>query len=179
MRTLKKRTALALAGSAVLVGGAATWPAVAAASTGGAGSSHGHVLEGTFHTDRLEEAFLDHDGNKLPSLGDEIVYTNSSTGTNGLSTDHGRCMFHQVDVAADEAILHCTLTNSGPRGSLTVQGVTRVGLSAPTLLERASWPVTGGTGEFASASGEIYLESFEGAGLDFQTFGRYRIVVDG
>jgi hypothetical protein len=82
-------------------------------------------------------------------------------------------------VAADEAILHCTLTNSGPRGSLTVQGVTRVGISAPTLLEPATWPVTGGTGEFASASGEIHLESFAGAGLDFQSFGSYRILVDG
>jgi hypothetical protein len=38
--------------------------------------------------------------------------------------------------------------------------------------------VVGGTGEFASASGEIYLEAFEGAGLDFRARGSYRIVLD-
>ena len=179
MQSTRKRTALALAGSAMLIAGVAAWPAVAAADSAPDGSPHGRVLEGTYEADRLEEAFLDHDGNRLASLGDELVYTNSSAGTLGQSTDHGSCVFHEVDLAADTAVVHCTATNSGPRGSLTAQGVIRVGLTRPILLEPASWAVTGGTGEFASASGEIHLEAFEGAGLDFRTSGSFRIVLDG
>ena len=179
MHTTKKRTALALAGSAALVAGVAAWPAVAAADSGGDGSYHGHVIEGMYQSDRLEEAFLDHDGNKVPSLGDELVYTNASSGTLGHATDYSSCTFHQLDLAADSAIVHCILTSYRPRGSLTAQGVTSVGLSAPILREPATWAVTGGTGEFASASGEIYIKTFEGAGPDFRSTGSFRIVLDG
>jgi hypothetical protein len=179
MHTTKKRTALALAGSAALVAGVAAWPAVAAADSGGDGWHDEHVLEGTFVSDRLEEAFLDHDGNKVPSLGDEIVYTGASTGTFGPATDYGSCTFHQVDVAADSAILECSSTSYGPKGSLTAQGATLVGISAPILREPSTWAVTGGTGAYASASGEVYLEAFEGTGLDFRTIGSLRILLDG
>jgi hypothetical protein len=179
MHATKKRTALALAGSAALVAGVAAWPAVAAADSGGDGSYHGHVIEGTFATDRLEQTFLDHDGNKVASLGDQIVYTDASTGSLGDATDYASCTFHQVDVATDSAILHCSLTSTGPRGSLTAEGVTLVGLSAPVLREPTSYAVTGGTGEFASASGEIYVKEFTGAGLDFRTSGSFRILLGG
>jgi len=178
MQSTRKRTALALAGSAVLVAGVAAWPAAAAADPDGHGDSDGQVLEGTFVSDRLEETFLDHDGNNVASLGDELVYTNASTGGLGPATDYGRCVFHEVDLTADEATLHCTSTTSRPRGSFTAQGETRVGLTPPSLPEPSTWAVTGGTGEFASASGEIYLEAFEGTGLDFRTSGRFRIVLD-
>jgi len=177
--TPKKHPALALAGSAALVAAVASWPAVAAADPSGSDPAGGQVLEGTYVSDRLEEVFLDHDADGVASLGDEIVYTNASTGGLGDATDHGRCSFHSVDLAADSATLNCVATTSGPRGSLTAQGVTRVGITAPVLLEPGTWAVTGGTGEFASASGEIHLEAFEGAGLDFRTLGTYRIVVDG
>ncbi|GAB3193692.1 hypothetical protein GCM10027261_09930 [Geodermatophilus arenarius] len=173
MRTPKKRTSLALAGSAALVAGVVVWPAGAAAAP------EGEVLEGTFETDRVEEVFLDHDANGVPSLGDELVYTNTSTGGLGDATDRGHCVFHQVDLAADSTVLHCTATNVGPRGSLTVQGVSRTGITAPVLREPSSWAVTGGTGEFASASGEIHIEEFEGAGLDFRSRGTFRIVLGG
>jgi hypothetical protein len=178
MRTPDKRTVLVVAGSATLVAGVALWPAVAAADLRDHGSFDAQVLEGAFETDRLEEVFLDHDGNRAASLGDEIVWTNASTGDLGEGTDHGRCAFHQVDLAADSAILHCISTNSGPHGSLTAQGVTRVGIASPVLREPSIWAVTGGTGEFASAAGEIHLEAFEGAGLDFRTSGSFRIVLD-
>jgi hypothetical protein len=169
MRMPRKHTALALTGSAALVVGVALWPTVAAAD--------GPVLEGTFVVDRLEEAFLDHDANGLLSLGDEFVYTNASTGGLGDATEYGRCQLHQVDPGADSAILHCVNTTSGARGSLTAQGVTRVRISTPVLLEPASWAVTGGTGEFASASGEFHLEAFEGTGLDLRILGTYRVVL--
>ncbi|MGY1792995.1 hypothetical protein ACI796_03280 [Geodermatophilus sp. SYSU D00525] len=173
MRTPKKRTTLALAGSAALVVGVAVWPAVATADP------DGQVLEGSFETDRLEEAFLDHDANGVPSLGDELVYTNASTGGLGEAVDRGHCVFHQVDLATDSTTLHCTTTTTGPRGSLTVQGVSRTGVTAPVLREPSSWAVTGGTGEFASASGEVHIEGFEGTGLDFRTHGTFRVVLGG
>ena len=178
MPTPKKRTTLALAGCAVLVTGVASWPAIAAAKTPSDEWHGDQVLEGTFLTDRVEEAFLDHDANQQASLGDEIVYTNTVTGGLGDGTDHGRCMLHLVDFAADSTTLHCTATSSGAHGSFTAQGVVRVGLSAPVLLEPSTFAVTGGTGELASASGEIHIEAFEGSGLDFRTSGTYRIVLD-
>ncbi|WP_369254906.1 hypothetical protein [Geodermatophilus amargosae] len=178
MRTPERSTVLTLSGAATLVAGIALLPAVATA--GEDARAHGAaVVEGPFATDRLEEAFLDHDGNGLPSLGDELVYTNSSTGPFGAATDTGECVFHLVDLAADSATLHCTTTTWGARGSLTVQGVARTGVTSPVLHEPATWAVTGGTGELASASGEVYVERFEGAGLDFRTYGRLRVVLDG
>ncbi len=178
MLTPKKRTTLAIAGSALLFTGVISPPGSAAAHSSSDGRHGGKVLEGTWQSDRLEEAFLDHDANGAASLGDEIVYTSAGTGGLGDGTDHGRCTFHLVDHAADSATVHCTATSYGARGSFSVQGVTRVGLSAPVLREPSSWAVTGGTGEFASASGEIHIEAFEGSGLDFRTSGTYRIVLD-
>jgi hypothetical protein len=179
MRIPEKSTVLTLSGAAALVAGIALLPAVATADPYEDGRTHGAVVEGPFLTDRLEETFLDHDGDELPSLGDELVYTNSSTGPLGAATDTGNCVFHLVDLAADSAVLHCTTTTWGASGSLTVQGVARTGIASPVLHEPATWAITGGTGEFASASGEVHVEGFEGAGLDFRTFGRLRVVLGG
>ena len=178
MRTPEKSTVLTLSGAATLVAGIVLLPAVATADPYEDGHG-GTVVEGPFVTDRVEEAFLDHDGDGLPSLGDELVYTNSTTGPLGDATDTGSCVFHLVDLPADSAVLHCTTTSSGARGSVTAQGVARTGIASPVLHEPATWAVTGGTGEFASASGEVHIERFEGTGLDFRTHGRLRVVLGG
>jgi hypothetical protein len=179
MRTPRKSTVLTLSGAATLVAGIALLPAVATADPYEDAHAGGGVLEGPFVTDRLEEAFLDHDGSRGPSLGDELVYTNSATGPGGETVDTGSCVFHRVDLAADSAVLDCVTTSAGPRGSITAQGVARTGIASPVLHEPATWAVTGGTGEFASASGEVHIERFEGTGLDFRSYGWVRIVLDG
>jgi hypothetical protein len=178
MRMTKKHAAVSLAGTASLIAAAALWPSVALADRDGNGSPPGDVLEGSFVSDREEEAFVDQDRNGLPSLGDELVYTNSSTGTLGDATDYGRCVFHEVDLSADSATLSCISTTEGADGALTSQGTARVRLSSPDLLEPATWTVTGGTGELAGAEGHIHITRFEGAGLDFRSFGTLRIVLD-
>jgi hypothetical protein len=175
---MTKHATIALAGTASLIAGLALWPSAASADGDGAGPSHSDVLEGEFVSERIEETFVDHNGDTLPQLGDQLVYTNSSTGTFGAATDHGLCVFHQVDLTADRATLNCTQTTEGENGSLTVQGTARVGLTSPVLLEQADWAITGGTGAFGGAEGEVHITRFEGDGPDFKSFGTLRIVLD-
>jgi hypothetical protein len=177
MRTLTKHAAVSLAGTASLIAGLALWPSVAAADSEQGGPPHGRVQEGSFVSEREEEAFVDNDGNALTSLGDVLVYTNSSTGTLGDATDYGSCVFHRVDLTASSATLNCTVTTETAHGSLTHQGTARVGITSPVLLQPATWTITGGTGEFSGAEGEVHLARFEGAGLDFRTFGTIRVVL--
>lgn len=179
MRIRTKRAALPLAGTAALVAGLALWPSVAAADHDDGGPPRREVIEGDFVTDREEESFIDNDGDTLPSLGDELVYTNSGTGPFGDTIDYGHCVFHDVDLSANSAIVNCTATTEAEPGSVTFQGWTRVGLAPPALLEPATWAVTGGTGDFLEASGEIHITEFEGAGLDFRTHGTVRLILGG
>jgi len=178
MRNLKKHAAISFAGTASLVVGLALWPSVAAAGSDEDGPHDDEVLTGSFVSERDEETFVDNDGDELPSLGDLLIYTHSSSGTFGDATDYGLCVFHQVDLTADSATAHCTSTTESARGSLTSQGTLRVGLSSPVLLEPATWAITGGTGEYLGASGKVLITEFEGAGLDFRSFGELRIVLD-
>ena len=174
-----KRAAVSLAGAAALVAGLALWPSVAAADHDDDGPSEREVIEGDFSTNREEEAFIDNDGDALPSLGDELVYTNSGTGPIGDTIDYGHCVFHEVDLGANRATVNCTATTEAEAGSVTFQGATHIGLAPPLLLEPATWAVTGGTGDFQEARGEIHITGFEGAGLDFRTFGTVRLVLGG
>jgi hypothetical protein len=173
---MRKHATIALAGTASLIAGLALWPS--AASADGDGPSHREVLTGDFVSERVEETFVDHDGDALPSLGDQLMYTNRSTGTIGPSTDYGVCVFHEVDLTANSATASCTQTTESADGSVTVQGTSRVGLTPPVLLlEQAEWAITGGTGTFREAGGEIHVTRFEGAGPDFKSFGTLRIVL--
>ena len=84
-----------------------------------------------------------------------------------------------MDLSAGETTLHCTSTFEADDGSITVQGTTRVGFEPPVLLEPATWAITGGTGEFLEARGELEITRFEGAGLDFRVFATLRLHLDG
>jgi hypothetical protein len=179
MRIRTKRAAVPLAGTAALVAGLALWPSVAAADHDDGDPPRREVIKGEFVTDREEESFIDNDGDALPSLGDELVYTNTGTGPIGDTKDYGHCVFHEVDLGANSATVNCTATTETERGSVTFQGSTRVGLVPTALLEPASWAVTGGTGDFLEARGEIHITGFEGAGLDFRTSGTVRLVLGG
>ena len=175
--TAKRSTAMkgaVVAGVSVLVVGLAMWPSGAGADSGKDGN--GKVLTGAFATDRDEFAFLDNDESGRASIGDEFVYTNSSSGVFGDGTDYGHCAFHQVDPAGTAATLHCTATNENDRGSLTFQGTLRVGF-APDRLEPGTWAITGGTGDFEKARGSVEIDRSEGTGLDYKSFGTLRVVL--
>ncbi len=174
-----KRAAVSLAGTTALVAGLALWPTVAAADHDDDEPSKREVIEGDFVTDREEESFVDNDGDGLPSLGDELVYTNTGAGPFGATVDYGHCVFHEVDLSANRATVNCTATTETESGSVTFQGATHIGLAPPLLLEPATWAVTGGTGDFGEARGEIHITRFEGAGLDFRTHGTVRLVLGG
>ncbi len=178
MRMTKKHATMSLAGTASLVAAVVLWPSAASADRVEDGPPHGEVVEGDFVSEREEEYYIDHDGDALASLGDELIYTNSSTGVLGDATDYGRCVFHEVDLSADRATLSCISTTAGAHGSITAQGTTRVRLSHPDLLEQTHWAITGGTGEWLGAEGQVHLVRFEGDGLDFRALGTIRLVVD-
>lgn len=179
MKHTTSRKGAALAATAAVVTGAALWPSVAGADPSGHRS--GVVITGTFTSDRVEEAFLDHDGNGRASLGDEIFYTNTTRGPLGRFIDHGRCSLHEVDTTAATVTLNCSATSRSGRSTITYQGSARTNLvspgQAPRLLEPSTWAVTGGSGQFLRARGDVVITKFEGAGLDFRTSGRTRLIV--
>jgi hypothetical protein len=179
MKHTTSRKGAALAGTAALVAAASLWPSVAGAD------SSGHrgrlVVAGPYVGDRIEEAFIDNDANGRASLGDEIVYTNSTKGPLGPTTDYGSCVLHEVNLIAATVTLHCTNTGTSSRGSITAQGTARSTLTPPgqppRLLEPARFAISGGSGRFQGASGEITITRFQGSGLDFMTSGRVRVVL--
>ena len=178
MRIFSRRAA-ALTGTASLVATLVLWPSTAAAGDDGEGGSDDRVITGPIDSDRDEEAFLDNDGNGVPSLGDALVFTDSNDGVLGPGSGFGRCDLHEVDLSAGETTVHCTATFEADDGSITAQGTTLVGLDPPALLEPATWAITGGTGEFLEAGGELEITRFEGAGLDFRVFATLRLHLDG
>jgi hypothetical protein len=174
MKISSKRAA-ALTGTASLVATVALWPSTAAAGHDGERTSDGGVIEGPIVSDREEEAFLDHDGNGLPSLGDALVFTDSASGVLGTGSGYGSCLLHEVDLSAGSATVHCASTVEAADGSVTFQGTSRVGLEPPVLLEPATWAITGGTGEYLEARGELRITRFEGSGPDFRVLGTLRL----
>lgn len=185
MKHLSARKGPALAGTATLVAGAALWPSVAGADP--TGQQGGHVVVGQFRTDRIEERFIDNDRNQRASFGDEIVFTDSSRGPLGQGTNYGRCLLHEVTPSAATATatvattLNCSSVTQFGRSSLTFQGTARVTLPAPPgvpeLLEPASSAITGGTGRFLRARGDITITRIRGTGLDFRQSGRVRLIL--
>ena len=185
MKHINARSGAALAGTATLVAGAALWPSVAGADA--TGQRGGHVVVGDFRTDRVEERFIDNDRNQRASFGDEIVFTDSSRGPLGRGTNYGRCLLHEVTPSAATATvtvsttLNCSSVTQLGRSSLTFQGTARVTLPAPPavpeLLEPATSAITGGTGRFLRARGDITITRVRGTGLDFRQSGRVRVIL--
>jgi hypothetical protein len=187
MKHIDTRKSAALAGTAALVAGAALWPSVAGADP--TGQRGGHLVVGPFRTDRVEERFIDNDRNQRASFGDEIVFTDASRGPLGRGTNYGRCMLHEVAPTAATATatatvsttLHCSSVTQFDRSSVTFQGTARVTLppppGTPELLEPASSAITGGTGRFLRARGDITITRVRGTGLDFRQSGRVRVVL--
>ena len=112
---ISSRRAAALTGTASLVAALALWPSTAAAGADGRGARTTASSRGPIESDREEEAFLDNDGNGLPSLGDSLVFTDSIDGVLGTGSGFGRCDLHEVDLSAGEATHPLHLHGRGGR----------------------------------------------------------------
>ena len=124
----------------LLLGGVAIAGATPAAKPGKANTLHFDVQFSPF---KLID--VDHDGG--PSLGDYVIFHDllSSHGKQ-VGDEGGTCPI----VDATEGLIHCTGTMRLPGGQIAFQGLTT---AAPTK----ELAVTGGTGRYQGAGGEVTL----------------------
>jgi hypothetical protein len=114
------------------------------------GHTRVHVL--TVHRNAGKDVILDLDrsgtaGNPAPdSMGDEDVFTAEFFhGTKQVGFDGGTCTLVRLPTW-----FHCVATNVFAKGSLTTQFLTDFSSSAP-----GHFAITGGTGAYRGASGEV------------------------
>ena len=140
--------ALSAAVAVLLAGGAVTL--AGASSPASTGKRH-HVIHVT--RDTGQDIYLDLDHSVPPnkpiepdSVGDEDVYAaNLYVGGRKVGSDGGVCKLVRLP-----RIYHCVATNSLPEGDLTVQFLADYDQTAP-----GRFAITGGTGRYRGASGEV------------------------
>jgi hypothetical protein len=138
------RTKLAAIGAVLVLG------AMAAGTTLSVASAGGDEVELRFRAKTTEQTFLDL-GEKGDSLGDQFVFHDVlRQAGERVGHDGGVCTI--TSVAASQA--QCLVTAWLSEGQITVQG-----LIAPTgeFPERFVFAVTGGTGRYEGASGEVHV----------------------
>jgi hypothetical protein len=140
-------------GTAALAAGALAVPALAPAS-GDGGKLTLEVIART-----VDEAELDL-GEEGFGIGDQFVFTEDLFRTDGRPTGQagGSCTVVRADEPARTATVHCVATLAFPRGQVTVQGLV-------TFTEEEARPftiaVTGGTGRYQGAGGEMVIDERE------------------
>jgi hypothetical protein len=111
-----------------------------------ASASSSDTLRFRSHTE--QEALIDV-GKKGDSLGDQVVFNESlrarHSGDDGET--HGVCTITALD--RGDATLQCLVTARLDDGDLTIQGLVETDERTATLA------VTGGTGDYTGASGEV------------------------
>jgi hypothetical protein len=132
----------AVAGAVVLGAMSAAMPSPASAGTN-------HELR--FRAISMEETFLDL-GERGPSQGDEFIF-HEVLKQNGERVGHdgGVCTITSVTSAGGE--FNCVATLSLAGGQISVQGLVPFSQGAPA---RFTLPVTGGTGQYEGATGELH-----------------------
>lgn len=121
-------------------------------SSANAGSSDDETIE--LVSTLVDSADLDL-GEEGFSLGDQFVFTDDLYEDGELAgTDHGACTVTRID--APEVTLHCVATFVlDDRGQITVQGAVTFDESGGTPTFTVA--ITGGTGEFSDATGEVEI----------------------
>jgi hypothetical protein len=93
------------------------------------------------------------------SLGDQNVFSDDLSPQKGSATtgfDGGVCTIVRIDEKANSATAQCVVTLSLADGQIAVQGLaTFAEEGQPTTLVL---PITGGSGSFSGASGEVTVE---------------------
>jgi hypothetical protein len=95
-----------------------------------------------------------------PSRGDEIVFTKPLTTPNGhkAGTLHAVCTVTRPRRSIETAVYQCEATYVLRKGRITAQTVAPVGTASRLVLA-----VTGGTGAYAGARGEVVSKQGETA----------------
>jgi hypothetical protein len=148
---MRRALALSVAATLLLAAGAVTL--VASSSPASGGDRDGkrlHVLHVTRQT--IHDIPVDPDDTATPdspapdSIGDEIVFAGDFyIGTRKVGSDGGDCKLVRLP-----AIYHCVATNSFAEGQLTAQFLADFTQTAP-----GRFAITGGTGKYRGASGEV------------------------
>lgn len=169
---IQRKPLAVLAGSATLVAGVALWPSAAGADPHH-DRSDSKTLEVDFVGERLEEALIDNGATGI-SLGDEFVYTNRHESEDGaVSTVYGECTVHQVTAAT--VTWNCVSTSDEETGTITTQGLLQLDSATGAIVgDEGVWAVTGGTGDFERARGQVTFTS-KGQGLDTVITGTARL----
>jgi hypothetical protein len=119
------------------------------------GGRDGHGRLHVLHVTRqdVENRFLDldHSGSASDSVGDTNVFSaDFYDGDRKVGIDGGTCTLVRLP-----AIYHCIATNSFAAGQLTVMTLADFSQTAP-----GHFAITGGTGEYRGARGEVtYIDN--------------------
>jgi hypothetical protein len=142
------RKLYAVAALALLLIGAGVMAAGAASDTSSQDDGGGQVIRLT--TKQVHQGVVDQ-GAPGFSVDDEIVFSNDLY-QNGekVGEDGGTCTVTRITSGA--TTLHCLGTNSLPGGQISVQGLAAAG-------ERFELAVTGGTGRYRKARGQVFGEN--------------------
>jgi hypothetical protein len=149
-------------GGLVAVVAAVAGIAVASTSAGSSSSGHGseHVIRVTAET--LQRTQIDL-GDEGFSQGDQIVFSDEVF-QHGKKVGqlHGVCTAQRV-LAGHEPIFQCGSTLSLPRGQLTIRG-------AAAFDEPFTLALTGGTGDYRTAHGQVRIEILSGTEVRLTLF---------
>jgi len=148
MRRIISVTALAL----VLLGGSF---ATASAATTTGSSDAGRVTTIRFIARTIDSAQLDLGAHGL-SLGDQAIFTDELfQDGRRLGEGHGVCTITRITGTAPSRTLtnECLITGILPRGQITIQGA--FAFPEQGMAPLHSLAVTGGTGAYRTARGEV------------------------
>ena len=156
-----------LAASALTILGMA---AVAGVSVASGGGDHGHGHGNGHGSSRtivvLEHATTDtitHPGGAGDAVGDLLTFRNEvfeHTNTTAVGVSNGFCI--RTQFAPTASTWECNFTTTLPGGSLTVEGQFFELPSADSTMA-----VTGGTGKFRHATGEMLLHAVSATEFSF------------
>ncbi|MGH2538898.1 MAG: allene oxide cyclase barrel-like domain-containing protein [Actinomycetota bacterium] len=141
---------------------------IAGASLASAGSRDASD-DGTGETIRLrarevDSVFMDL-GDGGFSLGDQYAFTNDLLrGGSKVGEDGGLCVVTRL-TAAGASTFKCVGSNDLPGGQITVQGLVTYGPTEEVKEDPYLFAITGGTGRYRTARGEVRVEELGGGRL--------------
>jgi hypothetical protein len=142
-----------------LIGVAALTVAMAVTLTTGVASANGggdRTRKVSVWTETVQDNFLDL-GDPGVTLGDRFIFSDDVSRTRGgdvIGSTGGECTVVRVDEEFYDSTVQCLVTVWLRGGQITVQGL----LSESD--ERATLAVTGGTGRYKGASGQVKVRFF-------------------
>lgn len=155
----RKLTFCAVAALTLVVGGVAF--AASASSGGGRPGSDDDRMVLRLDAKEVASTFIDL-GDPDFSQGDQIAFTNDLLrGGTKVGEDGGWCIATRL-TSAGAATFKCVGSNSLPGGQLTVQGLVTYGPGEEIKDEPYFFAITGGTGRYKEAGGEVKIEEVSG-----------------